>query len=75
MGLNIETALIQSGWKLSGTKAVLRKSNGKVMKPPMAKTVSALRVFKPIAKDMPDHAKPKKAIVIRIIIIPGIPVA
>ncbi len=45
------------------------------MKPPIAKTVSALRVFIPIAKEIPDQAKPKKATVNKISIIPGTPVA
>ena len=44
------------------------------MTPPIAKTVSALLVFMPNAKEIPDHASPKKAIVKKISKIPIIPV-
>jgi hypothetical protein len=74
MGLNCEIVLIQLGNEAAGTNAVLVNSNGKVMKPPIAKTVSELRVRKPMAKDIPDHASPKKAIVKKIKNTPARPV-
>ena len=33
------------------------------MKPPIANTVSELRIFIPIANEMPDQANPKKALI------------
>ena len=44
------------------------------MTPPMAKTVSALRVLMPNAKEIPDQARPKNAIVKNISRIPITPV-
>jgi hypothetical protein len=62
------------GRKLIGNNAELKNSNGKVMTPPIAKTVSALLVFMPNAKEIPDHASPKKASVKKISKTPIIPV-
>jgi hypothetical protein len=44
------------------------------MTPPIAKTVSELLVLMPKAKEIPDHARPKNAIVKKISKIPTIPV-
>jgi hypothetical protein len=44
------------------------------MTPPIAKTVSALLVLIPNANEIPDHARPKKAIVKKINRIPITPV-
>ena len=57
-----------------GNSAGLRKSNGNVNTPPIEKTVSALRVLIPNAKEIPDQAKPKKASVKKMPITPRIPV-
>ena len=54
------------GRKLSGNNAGLRNNNGKVMTPPIAKTVSELLVFMPNVKKSLDHASPKKASVKKI---------
>src|SRR5450759_2741892 len=74
MGLNIDTSCTQVGRKLIGNKAELRNSNGNVMNPPIANTVSELLVLIPIAKEIPDQASPKKAIVKKISRIPTTPV-
>ncbi len=74
MGLNIDAVLIHAGRDFVGTSAVLRNKSGKVMKPPMANTVSELLVFIPNANEIPDHASPKKAIVKKISTIPTMPV-
>jgi len=44
------------------------------MNPPIANTVSELLVFIPIAKEIPDYASPKKAIVKKISKMPTMPV-
>jgi len=62
------------GRKLIGNNAGLKNSNGKVMTPPIAKTVSELLVFMPNAKEIPDHASPKNASVKKISKIPMTPV-
>ena len=54
---------------------MLMNNNGKVKNPPNANTVSELLVFNPIAREIPDHAKPKNAIVASINNTPNIPVA
>ena len=60
--------------KLIGNKAVLRNRSGNVRKPPIANTVSELLVFMPIAKEIPDQARPKNAIVKKMSKMPIIPV-
>jgi hypothetical protein len=57
-----------------GTTLGLKNSNGKVMTPPIAKTVSELLVFMPIAREIPDHASPKNASVKKTSKIPTTPV-
>src|SRR3989441_9107457 len=74
-GLYAETVFIQSGRKNCGDKAVLMNSRGKVRKPAIPNTDSALLVFKPSAREIPTHAYPKKAIVTSINIRPIGPVA
>ena len=75
IGLYWDTVFIQSGRKIDGAKAVLMNKRGKVRVPAIPNTVSALRVFRPIEREIPDHASPKKAIVSSISRYPGIPVA
>jgi hypothetical protein len=53
MGLNRDTVDIQVGMKIRGVKAVLMNSNGKVMNPPIANTVSEVLVFNPMANEIP----------------------
>jgi hypothetical protein len=53
---------------------VLIKIRGKVRKDPIANTVSEVLVFNPIAREIPDQAKPKNAIVKSIRKTPTIPV-
>jgi len=72
--LNIDTVWTQDGRKLIGNRAGLRKSKGKVITPPIAKTVSELLVFIPKAKEIPDQASPKNASVKKIPKIPRPPV-
>jgi hypothetical protein len=60
--------------KLSGNKAVLRNRSGNVRNPPMANTVSELLVLMPIAKDIPDQASPKNAMMKKMSRIPMTPV-
>ena len=75
IGLTLDMFAIQFGIAACGTKAVLMNSRGKVRKPPIPNTVSALRVLSPMANEMPDHASPKKAIVVSMTAIPPAPVA
>ncbi len=84
IGLNWDTVAIQAGKRDGqegqkiegdGTNAVLMNKRGKVREPAMPKTVSALLVLRPIESDIPDHARPKKAMVTKISRYPGIPVA
>ena len=49
-------------------------NNGNVRNEPKANTVSELLVFSPMAREIPDHASPKNAIVKSIRSMPGIPV-
>jgi len=49
--------------KSAVTSAVLMNKSGKVTAPAIPKTVSALFVFSPRARDIPDQARPKKATV------------
>ena len=74
MGLNIDTVCIHSGIKSSGNKDVLINNRGKVRNEPNANTVSELRVFSPMAREIPDQANPKNAIVNSISKNPTIPV-
>ena len=75
IGLTLDTSAIQVGITDAGTRAVLMKSRGNVRKPPIPNTVSALRVLRPMASDIPDQARPKKAMTISISAIPPAPVA
>jgi hypothetical protein len=49
-------------------------NNGKVRNEPNANTVSELLVFSPIAREIPDQASPKNAIVKSMSKMPGNPV-
>ena len=60
--------------KSRGVKAVLMNSNGNVRKEPNANTVSELLVLNPIAREIPDQARPKNAIVRSMSNMPNIPV-
>ncbi len=63
MGLKFDTFCIHFGMKPDETSAVLMNKSGNVRAPAMPKTVSALLVFSPRARDIPDQARPKKATV------------
>ena len=70
-----ETSCIQVGIAVTGTRAVLMKRRGNVRKPPIPKTVSALLVRSPSASEIPDHARPKNAIMKMMSRIPPTPVS
>src|SRR3989454_12657277 len=75
IGLKFDTFCIQPGMKPRETSAVLMNRRGKVTAPAIPKTVSALFVFSPSARDIPDQARPKKATVKITSKEPMIPVA
>ena len=54
---------------------MLMNNKGKVRNAPIPKTVSALFVLRPIVKEMPDHASPKKDMMKKINRIPMNPVS
>ena len=51
---------------VAGTSAVLMNRRGNIKNPLIPATVSELFVFNPNASDIPDNARPKKAIMKRI---------
>ena len=66
IGLYAETFCIHVGINCGFISAVLMNRRGKVRVPAIPKTVSALLVLSPRAKDIPDQARPKKATVTKM---------
>ena len=60
--------------KANGVNAVLINRSGNVRKAPIPKTDSEFFVLNPIAREIPDQARPKNAIVASIKRRPPIPV-